>query len=246
MNMLKGSGSVEIIKDKLSKLHGGQVLDVGTGRGDFIKLLSENLNGYHKIIGIDSHEEILNATKEKLDINNVELIKMDAENMGFEDECFDTVCLSNTLHHLSDKTKVIEEMKRVLKPRGIFIINEMFCDHQNEAQMSHVYIHHIGADIDMITGRMNHNYTYRKEEIKDIISSHGIEIIDAFEFKYSDEVSRNVEEHEEIYNAVDKKIENIKQSPRYEEIKKRFEDQKEWMNKHGLAGATQLMIIGRK
>ncbi len=56
-----------------------------------------------------------------------------------------------TLHHLSDKTKVIEEMKRVLKTNGIFIINEMFCDYQNEAQMSHVYVHHIGADIDRIT-----------------------------------------------------------------------------------------------
>lgn len=32
----------------------------------------------------------------------------------------------------------------------------------------------------------------------------------------------------------------------HEEIKKRFEDLKEWMNKYGLAGATQLMIIGKK
>ncbi len=237
---------MRIIKENLSKFYGGKILDVGTGRGDFIKLLSENLRGYDKIVGIDSHEEILDATREKLHTKNVELIKMDGENMDFEDESFDAVCLSNTLHHLSDKTKVIEEMKRVLKTNGIFIINEMFCDHQNEAQMAHVYVHHIGADIDMITNRMNHNYTYRREEIKEIIRSQGIKILDAFEFKYSDEISTNTDEFEEIYTAVGKRIENIRQSPRYEEIKKRFEDLKEWMNKYGLAGATQLMIIGKK
>jgi len=230
---------VRIIKENLSKFYGGKILDVGTGRGDFIKLLTENLKGYDKIVGIDSHEEILDATREKLHTKNVELIKMDGENMDFEDESFDAVCLSN-------KTKVIEEMKRVLKTNGIFIINEMFCDHQNEAQISHVYVHHIGADIDMITNRMNHNYTYRREEIKEIIRSQGIKILDAFEFKYSDKISTNTDEFEEIYTAVGKKIENIKQSPRYEEIKKRFEDLKEWMNKYGLAGATQLMIIGKK
>jgi len=49
---------VRIIKENLSKFYGVKILDVGTGRGDFIKLLTENLKGYDKIVGIDSHEEI--------------------------------------------------------------------------------------------------------------------------------------------------------------------------------------------
>jgi len=69
---------------------------------------------------------------------------------------------------------------------------------------------------------------------------------DLYSTSFSDEISTNTDEFEEIYTAVGKRIENIRQSPRYEEIKKRFEDLKEWMNKYGLAGATQLMIIGKK
>lgn len=42
---------MRIIKENLSKFYGGKILDVGTGRGDFIKLLSENLKGYDKIVG---------------------------------------------------------------------------------------------------------------------------------------------------------------------------------------------------
>ena len=63
---------MRIIKEKLSKFYRGKILEVGTGRGDFIKLLSENLKGYDKIVGIDSHEEILDATREKLHTKNVE------------------------------------------------------------------------------------------------------------------------------------------------------------------------------
>lgn len=237
---------MKILKEKLRQLSGGHILDVGTGRGEFIKLLSENLGQYDRIVGIDSHQGILNETKEKLEIQNVELLQMDGDKMTFENEHFDTVCLSNTLHHLPDAAGVFNEMKRVLKPGGLFIINEMFCDHQNEAQMSHVLIHHIGADIDMITNRMHHQYTYEKEAIKEIAQVNGIRIIDAFEFKYDDSINRSEEEREEIYRFLNEKLSTIQQSPKYNEVKNRIEDTKAWMQTHGFAGATQLFIIGVK
>ncbi len=237
---------MKILKDKLSKLSGGRILDVGTGRGEFIKLLSENIGHYDQIVGIDSHQGILIEAKEKLEIRNVELFQMDADRMTFEDESFDMVCLSNTLHHLSDIEGVINEMKRVLKHGGLFIINEMFCDQQNEAQMSHVLVHHIGADIDMITNRMHHQYTYKKEAILEIAHVNSIQIVDTFEFKYDDEVNRNEDYHDEIYQFLIEKLSTIQQSSRYDEIKNRIEDAKKWTHTYGFAGATQMIMIGVK
>ena len=46
---------------------------------------------------------------------------MNAENLQFEDESFDTVCIPHSLHHLASINKVLAEMKRVLKKYGNFI-----------------------------------------------------------------------------------------------------------------------------
>ena len=40
---------MEKLKDVLSKISGGKVLDVGTGRGEFIDLLKENLKDYTEL-----------------------------------------------------------------------------------------------------------------------------------------------------------------------------------------------------
>jgi ubiquinone/menaquinone biosynthesis C-methylase UbiE len=54
--------------------------------------------------------------------------------MEFESGSIDLVSLSNTLHHLPIKEKVLSGIKRVLKPRGIVLINEMICNNQSEKQ----------------------------------------------------------------------------------------------------------------
>ncbi len=45
----------------------------------------------------------------------------DATNLRFEDNSFDVVVIANTLHVIPDREKVLDEIKRVLRPRGILI-----------------------------------------------------------------------------------------------------------------------------
>jgi ubiquinone/menaquinone biosynthesis C-methylase UbiE len=45
-----------------------------------------------------------------------------AENLPFKNEVFDRVIMLEVLQHVSNKKKALEEMKRVLKPGGMVLI----------------------------------------------------------------------------------------------------------------------------
>lgn len=238
---------MEQLKERLNKISGGRVLDVGSGVGEFISILKDELKDYSEIIGIDNYDKALETAQNRFKEENIKMMKMDAEKIQFQDNSIDTVCISNTLHHLPNINKVFQEMKRVLKPGGTFIINEMFCDNQSEKQLTHVYLHHFGADIDTLTGRWCHNRTFKKQEIMNIANKEGIKILDSLEYTYNEEETEEEElkkELESISQVVDKRVESIKKLPQYEEYKDKGEEIKERLYEIGLAGATELMIIG--
>lgn len=120
---------------------------------------------------------------------------MNAEQLSYGDHTFDTVCISNALHHTPIESNVLNEMKRVLKSNGLFFINELFCDNQNEAQISHVMYHHFSSEIDRRLG-IYHRQTYTKQEILDLINDRGIRIESICEHNESKE---NVRSEKDIY-----------------------------------------------
>ncbi|KRQ87199.1 Demethylmenaquinone methyltransferase [Caloramator mitchellensis] len=106
------------------KLKGiGTFLDIGCGIGYFTipaaKILS---NG--KAIGIDIQQEMLDHAKERAhDVENIEFKLSREYEIPINDCIVDYALLSNVLHEIEDKKRLIEEIKRVLKSNGkIFII----------------------------------------------------------------------------------------------------------------------------
>jgi ubiquinone/menaquinone biosynthesis C-methylase UbiE len=102
-------------------------LDVATGRGGFIDTLIKTLKAYDSFVGIDYYpsnesREGMESAKRRFAGKPVQFLEMNAESLGFEDESFDTVCISHSLHHLASIDKVMTEMKRVLKKGGNFIL----------------------------------------------------------------------------------------------------------------------------
>lgn len=234
--------------EKLKNISGGIVLDVGTGSGEFLEILHENLKDYSELIGIDVEDKNIEKVQERFKEENIKIMKMDAANMEFEDNSVDTICISNTLHHLKDPHEILCEMKRVLKPGGTFIINEMFCDNQNEKQLSHVYIHHFSADIDTLLGRY-HGRTYKKQDIIELAKKEELDISDVIEYTYDEEETDEASSKEEIdslVNVVDRIVHRVKEYSQYEEFKTRGEEIKERLLKNGISGATELMVIGKK
>jgi ubiquinone/menaquinone biosynthesis C-methylase UbiE len=146
--------------DILNTIQGGKILDVATGRGGFIPFLLENIQKIEEIIAIDNNargEVAFQAFKDQ----PVHFQVMDAANLDFEAETFDTVCIANSLHHMADLPAVLAEMLRVLKTGGTFLVYEMYRDGQQETQLTHVHLHHWWAAIDTGMG-IPHNETYTR------------------------------------------------------------------------------------
>lgn len=236
---------MEKLKSTLKKISGGKVLDVGTGRGEFINLLKGNLKDYTKIVGIDMNDIALEKAKETFKDENIEFVKMDAENLKFEDNTFDIVCISNSIHHLPNTQKVFMEMRRVLKPGGYFVIQEMFSDNQNETQLTHVYFHHFNAEIQTLLGGY-HNKTLKKQQIIDIGDSLELENLIDFECFYVEDNPMSDEELKGMLQAIDSYVEKTKDFPQYESYKERGKIIKERLTSIGIDSATELVIIGNK
>ena len=154
---------------KLALIDAGFVLDAATGRGEFINTIKNSFRSYTQIIGIDSSEKSVNYTQKLFPDNDIEIYKMNLEELSFDDGQFDTVTISNSLHHLENSEAVFKELKRVLKKGGRLIVAEMYRDgKQTEAQQTHIQMHHWISGVDRLMG-IYHRETFTKQEIMDFI-----------------------------------------------------------------------------
>nr|HPJ24496.1 class I SAM-dependent methyltransferase [Bacillota bacterium] len=91
---------MEKLKSFLESLEDAKILDVGTGRGNFISLIDYLYSGYAKIVGIDILDKMVEIAEKHFEANErIKIVKRDILDTGFPKEHFDLVCLSNSLHH---------------------------------------------------------------------------------------------------------------------------------------------------
>jgi ubiquinone/menaquinone biosynthesis C-methylase UbiE len=232
------------LKEWLSGQNGGLVLDVATGRGYSASLLAESLKSYKSILGIDISRENLCQSKKASKDNRVLLLGMRAEAMGFANNTFDTVTVINSLHHFQYAKESLEEMKRVLKPNGNFIIFEMVQDGLNEKQKSHRDAHHWWGAVDRLNG-VFHRETFRNDELRKMVDMLGLSKVKFINFNEETEID-NKEVIETMEKTIDLYIEkipiNIDRQPLIDEGRKL----KERFHEVGFAWATILITIGTK
>ncbi len=115
------SGVRSKVVDFTNARNGSRILDVATGTGK--QAFAFGKQGYD-VIGIDLSEDMLKIANKKNKYENVKFEVGDATNIPFEDRHFDVSCVSFALHDmpLSIREKVLEEMVRVTKPKGIIAI----------------------------------------------------------------------------------------------------------------------------
>ena len=252
---MEDSGA-KIIANRLRRISGGKALDVATGDGDFIRTLRQTLRDYDSFVGIDfSKKEIAAARKNPIEA--VEFVEMNAENLKFEDRSFDTVCIANSLHHLENMGLVLSEMKRTLKPKGHFIVQEMFCDSdQTEAQLSDILSHNFDADIDSLLG-VPHSRTFTRKEIRNIVDGLGLREVEVFESSryvnclFCDEWEKcedpkNEDMVDYAINEIDENLERLGKHQDYQKFQVEAERIKSRIRKNGAATASILFFIGKK
>jgi len=109
--------------DKNSSNSGSIVVDVATGTGRITEVLVQNETN-KKIYGIDINENMLSLAKKKFKNNKkIELFKGDAYKLPFSNKQIDKVVGGRILMHLSDKSGFFREAARILKPRGVLILD---------------------------------------------------------------------------------------------------------------------------
>jgi len=116
-SMAMGKWRVELFE----KLEGEKILEVGVGTGKNLIYYSENLD----VTGIDFSKNMLQKARDKIkDKKNIELIEMDAQNMKFADNTFDTVITSCVFCSVPDPIEGLKEIRRVCKNNGKIIMLE--------------------------------------------------------------------------------------------------------------------------
>lgn len=103
-----------------------QILDIATGTGDLAMMMAE-LNP-DRIIGLDISAGMLEVGKEKINKANlsdkIEMVVGDSENIPFEDNTFDAITVSFGVRNFENLDKGLQEIHRVLKPGGKFVVLE--------------------------------------------------------------------------------------------------------------------------
>ncbi len=217
------------------------VLDVGTGSGNFLPVLKDTFPTA-KITGVDPNNESLISAAQKF--HDVSFKRMSAEQLDFPNHSFNVVSISMALHHLTDVDLALNEMKRVVKPGGWIIINELFSDNLNEAQQVHRMVHHFGSRIDRIQG-INHNQAFKKHEILQFVNEAGIEIQFHFEHKKEENKKLTSVEIEEKVAKMRKRLDTVKTHPDYEFLKSQINEFRERVVVYGYQSATRIVIVGQ-
>lgn len=96
-----------------------KVLDVGCASGWFLSKIKER---YPKAecTGIDVYKKAIDYGREIY--KDLKLLSVDAHDLPFRESSFDLIICTEVLEHVENPEKVLSEIKRLLTPKGIAII----------------------------------------------------------------------------------------------------------------------------
>lgn len=117
------------------------VLDIATGTGNtalaFAPLVA-------RVTGIDMSPKMLEQAKTRASTENnlnTDFLEGDAENLPFPDSSFSIVTSRHAPHHFHDVPKFLSEVKRVLTPRGRFVMSDQIVVHTEDQNWVNEFQH---------------------------------------------------------------------------------------------------------
>jgi SAM-dependent methyltransferase len=105
------------------KFKNKSILEVGCGRGGGIKALSRYFN-FSEIYACDLNEKNIEYCKTNND-TGIEFKVLDAQNLDYPDNYFDIVINVESSHNYQNFPLFFNQVKRVLKPDGIFLYTDV-------------------------------------------------------------------------------------------------------------------------
>jgi ubiquinone/menaquinone biosynthesis C-methylase UbiE len=95
-----------------------RVLDIGCRDGAFLSILREKTKAW-KLYGIEISEMASVLASDK----GIKVYNIDAHDMSsLESNYFDVICMAHFLEHTHNPRKILDDVIRILKPRGVVFI----------------------------------------------------------------------------------------------------------------------------
>ncbi|MGZ3790146.1 MAG: class I SAM-dependent methyltransferase [Bacteriovorax sp.] len=112
--------SLRGLRSHLIKHAHGKTLEVGIGTGLNLKYYPKDV----QLIAIEPDESMRRMAKKRASHHHVQIKDGDAESLDFESSTFDTVVATLVFCSINNPDRAIEEVYRVLKPGGKFLLLE--------------------------------------------------------------------------------------------------------------------------
>jgi SAM-dependent methyltransferase len=99
---------------------GKDVLDGACGAGFGSALLATRAR---RVLGVDLSADAIAYAREHYSAENLEFAAMDLAALSVGDSSFDVVCAFETIEHLDDRHAYLGEVRRVLRPDGVYLVS---------------------------------------------------------------------------------------------------------------------------
>jgi arsenite methyltransferase len=122
---LSCGGAINFSEPKIGEV----CVDLGSGRGTDVLRMAESVGNIGFVYGVDISDGMLQKARrnaEKFGVTNVSFIRSELEKLELPDKVADLVISNCTLNHASDKQAVWNEIFRILKKGGRFVISDIY------------------------------------------------------------------------------------------------------------------------
>ncbi len=118
--------TVERMKSYAQPTAGSRVLDVGAGYGGAARALASSTGCSVVALNLSEVENERNRQKNREQGlgDRIEVVDASFEDIPFDDGTFDIVWSQDAMLHSGRRTRVLEEVARVLKPKGQFVFTD--------------------------------------------------------------------------------------------------------------------------
>ncbi len=164
------------VRETVNRLHlkpDQRLLDVGCGTGALLERIVSAFPEIHST-GIDPSPEMLNAARRKC-LHGVDFTEGWAESLPFQDDSFDIVVSCNAFHYWKQPARALDEIMRVLRPKGVLLITD-WCGDYLTCRICDLYLR-----------VFNHTHfrTYSARECETLIATAGFRNIRVERYKIS-------------------------------------------------------------